>query len=157
MSGQDDEEDVMVPGFSYGAGPSGAGMGGAGSGFGVGGGAGSRWWGRDDDAMGAHPSSTAAPGTTLAGLTDGFDLRGMPFGGDDAMNSDDFIPGLGAAEHMGNASLPSVAPRQSGPLPPQEDMWSGGGSGGRSEDWGRRSGGAYSGYERRGGSRRGRY
>ena len=161
VSGQDDEEDVMVPGFSYGGGPGGE----IGGGFGVSstGGAGGRWWGRDEDAMGSH-SGTAAAGAGLpGGMADGFEFRGTPFGGDDPMNSDDFIPGLGAAEHMGNTSpLPPVAPRQSGPLPPQEDMWpgGGGGGGGRNDDWGsggggRRGGGGY--YERRGGPRRGRH
>lgn len=173
MSGQDEEEDVMVPGFSYGSGPSG---GGVGNGLGIGGGAGSRWWGRDEDAMGSQSQSGGAgaggeSGMVLpGGLSDGFEYRGTPFGGDDAMNADDFIPGLGAVDHVGNTS---VVPRQSGPLPPQEDMWSGGGSGGRNEDWGSggggggrneewgngggRRGGGSGYYERRGGPRRGRY
>lgn len=188
VSGQDDEEDGMVPGFSYGSGPSGGGDG-FGSGFGIGGGVGgmngngsslaSQWWGREEDAsLGAGASSitsmTAGAGTGTAlpgGLSDGFGYRATPFGGaDDAINSDDFIPGLGAAEHMrmgnnnsnsnsnNNSSLLPVGPRQSGPLPPQEDMWSGGtGGGGRNEDWGSggRRGGGY--HDRRGVPRRGRH
>ena len=178
VSGQDDEEDAMVPGFSYGSGPSGGG--GIGGGFGIGSGGGmngpgGRWWGRDEDAPGAN--ATAGAGTGLPGLSDGFGYRAAPFGADDAMNSDDFIPGLGGADHLGNtASLPPVGPRQSGPLPPQEDMWSGGGGGGRNEDWGNGGGGGSGGgsgggggggggrrgggggyYDRRGGPRRGRY
>lgn len=193
VSGQDDDEDGMVPGFSYGSGPSGAGGGGGGgfgSGFGIGGsvggmsgnGSGSRWWGRDEDTPGASSMTTTTTGGAEAGigagtvlpggLSDGFGYRATPFGADDTMGSDDFIPGLGAAEHMGSnhtSLLPPVGPRQSGMLPPQEDMWSGGGggSGGRNEDWGsgggggsgpggrRGGGGGY--YDRRGGPRRGRY
>ncbi|KAF8553755.1 WD40 repeat-like protein [Imleria badia] len=180
VSGQEDEEDAMVPGFSYGAGPSGGVGAGFGSGFGIGGGGsagggmdgpGPRWWGRDEDTPGANATPTGASGVGTGGgagtplpggLSDGFGYRGTPFGADDAMNSDDFIPGLGAAEHLGNPP-PPVGPRQSGPLPPQEDMWSGGGSGGRNEDWGsgdrggrRGAGGGYQ--DRRGGGpRRGRH
>ncbi|KAF8431845.1 WD40-repeat-containing domain protein [Boletus edulis BED1] len=140
--GGEEEEDAMVPGFSYG--------GGIGSGFGVGGsvggggaasgasgggmnGSGPRlgWWGRDDDASGlqatpgASASGGASAGTVLpGGLSDGFGYS-TSFGVDDSMNVDDVIPGLGAAEHVGStASLLPAGPRQqSGPLPPQEDMW----------------------------------
>ncbi|KAF9234497.1 WD40-repeat-containing domain protein [Melanogaster broomeanus] len=136
LSGQEEDEDAMVPGFSYGGGDGvGAGVGGANASAG-------RWWGKEEDAAGA---SNAPP--------DGYAYRAAQFGGDDAMNADDFIPGLGlgGAEHMGNAPSTPVAPKQNGPLPPQEDMWTGGGSGGRGEDWGAAE------YGGRGGPRRGRY
>ncbi|KIJ63326.1 hypothetical protein HYDPIDRAFT_113306 [Hydnomerulius pinastri MD-312] len=147
LSGQDEEDDAMVPGFSY-----------SGSAIGNGG---SRWWGKEEDGV--------ASGNLPLGASD----RAPQFAADDAMNSDDFIPGLGAADHMGVSG--SVAPKQSGPLPPQEDMWTGGGGGGRGDDWGgggtgggtgggagggRRGGGGGGGggyYDRRGGNRRGRY
>ena len=183
VSGQEDEEDAMVPGFSYGGVGGGFGSG-FGSGFGIGNGgggagagagmngSGQRWWGHED-ASGANGPTTGAgtgggtsSGATLPGLSDGLGFRAPPFGADDGMNSDDFIPGLGAAEHLGNtAPLPPLGPRGSALLPPQEDMWSdgGSGSGGRGDDWGsrggpgggRRGGGGY--YDRRGGTRRGRY
>ena len=168
VSGQEDEEDAMVPGFSYGSGPSGGGIG---SGFGIGGGgagsgggggmngpSGPRWWPRDEDPLANE--TTAAAGAGLGsvlpgGLSDGFGYR-APFGADDGMNSDDFIPGLGAAERLGNpAPLLPVGPRQGGPLPPQEDMWSGGSGGGRNEDWGSGGGGGGSGGGGSGGGRRG--
>ncbi|KAF9228810.1 WD40 repeat-like protein [Gyrodon lividus] len=140
LSGQEDEEDAMVPGFSYGGG---GGVGGVGAG---------RWWGKEEDVAGAGTS----PANLLAGsFSDGPGYR-VPQLGDDVMSSDDFIPGLGAAEHMGNAPSASVAPKQNGPLPPQEDMWPSGGGSGRGDDWGgRRGGGGY--HDRRGGRGRGRY
>ena len=128
-SGQDEDDDVMVPGFSYG---------------GTGGG----WFGKDEDGDGSvgHNASSEngygrrAPYSESAG-------GGM---------TDDFIPGFGASENTGPSS---VAGRQSGPLPTQEDMvrvtgnepqWGrGGGRGGvtgnasRQSRWGPRGGGRY--------------
>ncbi|KAH7928169.1 WD40 repeat-like protein [Leucogyrophana mollusca] len=131
MSGQDDEEDAMVPGFGYG------------------GNGGSKWWGKEED--GNNPP---------LGASDGYPQRGL-FSGDDGMGSDDFIPGLGAADHFPppRGSSP-VAPRQSGPLPSQEDMF---GTGNRGDDWSSRGGGGGAGggggggWSNRKGQRRGRY
>ncbi|KIK91982.1 hypothetical protein PAXRUDRAFT_830393 [Paxillus rubicundulus Ve08.2h10] len=144
LSGQEEEEDPMVPGFSYG--------GGGGGGMGVGGVGAGRWWGKEEDTAG---TGTAATNLGASFSSDGYHTT--QFGGDDAMNSDDFIPGLGAAELMGNAPSGSVAPKQNGPLPPQEDMWSSGVGGGRGDDWGGRRGGGGGYHDRRGGRGRGRY
>ncbi|KAN0075521.1 WD40-repeat-containing domain protein [Tylopilus felleus] len=163
VSGQEDDEDGMVPGFSYGATGSGSGLGGAGGGLN---GPAGRYW-RDEDVPGMSATATGSgtgvgAGTPLpGGLSDGLGYRAAPFGADESMNADDFIPGLGAAEQLGNTTpQPPLGPRQNGPLPPQEDMWSGGGGGGRNDDWGsgggrRGGGGGY--HDRRGGPRRGRY
>jgi len=105
MSGQDDEDDAMVPGFSYGGA--------------------NKWWGKEEGDAG--------------GLGEG----GYVQREDVMMGSDDFIPGLGAADPFGgtpgpSASAPAVAPKQSGPLPGQEEMWT---ADSRGEDWGNRRGG----------------
>lgn len=92
MSGQDDDEDLMVPGFSY--------DGGAAGGGGTGGGGGSwKWWGNEMDAATDQGAAGAAG--------DGY--PSVPFSGDDGGNADDFIPGLGAGEHLNTT--------------PQEDVW----------------------------------
>ncbi|KAG6332392.1 hypothetical protein ID866_6696 [Astraeus odoratus] len=167
MSGQDDEDEVMVPGFSYGASSGLGGFAGAGTGMGGGGGAAGKWWGSEADGMGLNSNMG---GNLPFGPSP--DSR-MPFGGDDAIISDDFIPGLGAADHLNTAAPPAPAPappsvplgpRHGGSLPHQEDPWSGGGSGGgggggggsRGDDstWGGRRSGYY---DRRGGPRRGRH
>jgi len=99
MSGQDEEEDTMVPGFSYGVGP---------------------WWGKEDEVPAASGSSaTQAP--------DARHMRKGPV--TDSGGGDDFIPGFGAVEGVN-----SVVGRQSGPLPPQEDMF---GTGPGHEEWSR--------------------
>ena len=106
-------------------------------------------------AAGVPGTGTPLPG----GLSDGFAFRGPSFGADDGMNSDDFIPGLGAAEHFGNPP-PPAGPRQGGGGR-NEDWGSGGGGGGGSGGGGgggggrRGGGGGY--YERQGGLRRGRH
>jgi len=103
LSGQDEDDDAMVPGFSYGGA--------------------AKWWGKEED---------------VAGMGDGGYVPQVS-GGDDAMGSDDFIPGLGAADQFGGNSGPSaVAPKQSGPLPGQEEMWT---ADSRAEEWGSRRGG----------------
>ncbi|KAJ6620351.1 WD40-repeat-containing domain protein [Mycena sp. CBHHK59/15] len=96
----------------------------------------------DEDAMapGSATQAAEAPPPPRGGDAYGRSSRGYDGGA-----GDDFIPGFGASEH--------VAPRQSGPLPsqedlfPQEESWSrggggdrGGGSGG-GDDWGGRGGG----------------
>lgn len=106
MSGQDDEDDAMVPGFSYGGT--------------------NKWWGKDED--------------TAVGLGDNGYTQRAPFSGEDQMGSDDFIPGFGTSDNFGGGSGPSaVAPKQSGPLPGQEEMWTADSRGG--EEWGNRRGG----------------
>ncbi|KAH9948151.1 WD40-repeat-containing domain protein [Amylocystis lapponica] len=64
------------------------------------------------------------------------------------MGGDELIPGFGALDNSG-----SVLGRQSGPLPPQEDVFGSGGDGDR-DDWGRHSRGGRGG---RWGPRRGRH
>lgn len=108
MSGQDDEDDAMVPGFSYGGT--------------------NKWWGKDED--------------TGVGLGDSSYSQRAPMSGDDPMGSDDFIPGFGSADNFGGASSSAVAPKQSGPLPGQEEMWTADSRGdSRGEEWGNRRGG----------------
>ncbi|EDR10859.1 uncharacterized protein LACBIDRAFT_384388 [Laccaria bicolor S238N-H82] len=70
-SGQDEEDDAMVPGFSYGAG-----------------GAGPSWWGKDEEST---------PGFGGGQATDAFGRRPAGYGD---TNGDDFIPGFGAAERQ---------------------------------------------------------
>ncbi|KIK19561.1 hypothetical protein PISMIDRAFT_623653 [Pisolithus microcarpus 441] len=158
MSGQEEDEDVMVPGFSYGGGTGGGG--GFGNGFataGAGGAGGNGtaklWGGNDTDGMMGYSTANGNPPFGLSS-----DAR-VPFPGDDGMNSDDFIPGLGAAEHLNAASAsiptPTGITRPGGAFPTQEDTWSGTGGSGRGDDgWGGRRGGYHGG---RGGSRRGRH
>ena len=69
-SGQDEEDDAMVPGFSYGAG------------------AGPSWWGKDEEST---------PGFGGGQPTDAFGRRPAGYGD---TNGDDFIPGFGAAERQ---------------------------------------------------------
>lgn len=79
-----------------------------------GGGGNAPWWGKDEETNGVVGS--AAPSAE-----NGFVRRvGLQDGGDDS------IPGFGASDN-------SVAGRQSGPLPSQEDMFGG------PEDWNRNS------------------
>ncbi|KAI6009494.1 WD40-repeat-containing domain protein [Pisolithus orientalis] len=148
MSGQEEDEEVMVPGFSYGGGTGASGLG---NGFAAAGGSGTaKWWGNDTDGVGYSTTNGNPP------FGPSSDAR-VPFSGDDGMNSDDFIPGLGAAEHL-NAASPSVpsptgVARPGGAFPAQEDTWSGAGGSGRGDDsWSGRRGGYYGG---RGGPRRG--
>ncbi|RDB24259.1 Polyadenylation factor subunit 2 [Hypsizygus marmoreus] len=133
--GQDEEEDAMVPGFGFGGGG--------------GGGAGGTWWGKEEDGGGRGGSAAGGGGDYEVGRRGGYT---------DLSASDDFIPGFGASET-------SVAPRQSGPLPSQEDMfttgpddWSRGGGG--ADGGGRGGGGRGGGYGddwNRGGNRQGRW
>lgn len=103
MSGQDDEDDAMVPGFSYGGT--------------------TKWWGKEEDPVGLGDSSRVQ----------------RAFSSEDAMDTEDFIPGLGSADQFGgSAGSSAVAPKQSGPLPGQEEMWT---ADSRAEDWGNRRGG----------------
>ncbi|GLB35528.1 putative anaphase-promoting complex subunit 4 WD40 domain [Lyophyllum shimeji] len=135
--GMEDDEDAMVPGFGYAAT---AAMAGAASRAAAGGRGGGQWWGKDEEGGGREYESG---------------VRGGGYG--DAIPTDDFIPGLGAHHES------SVAGRQSGPLPPQEDMYGGpedwdrrgGGGGGGRDDWGRGDGGGRQG--RWGPRRGGRY
>ncbi|KAI0696565.1 WD40 repeat-like protein [Cerioporus squamosus] len=130
-SGQDEDEEAMVPGFGIGGG------GGGWAAYGGGGGGG-------EEEM--PNSSSYAPG------------GGYQSQAPSAMDtSEDFLPGLGGFESSG-----SVAGRQAGPLPSQEDMFGQGGSGGdgdvyenrgRGRRWGRGGGGGGG----HGGGRRGRY
>ena len=126
-SGQDEDEDAMFPGFSYG-------------------GAGGNRYGKDEDGDGgaAHNPSSE----------NGYGRRGAYSESTGGGMTDDFIPGFGASENTGSSS---VAARQSGPLPSQEDMvrvtgnepqWGrgggrGGGGGSRQSRWGPRGGGRY--------------
>ncbi|EGN96295.1 hypothetical protein SERLA73DRAFT_112525 [Serpula lacrymans var. lacrymans S7.3] len=122
--GQDEEEDAVVPGFSYGGG---------------------KWWGREEEAALGAGAAEAALGMEEAGY--GRRADEVMMGG-----SDDFIPGLGGADHIDH-SVP-VAPRQNGPLPSQEDMFGTG-----AEEWGNRGGAGPGpgGRSHRWGQRRGRY
>ncbi|KAF8894801.1 WD40-repeat-containing domain protein [Infundibulicybe gibba] len=148
-TGQDEDEDAMVPGFSYGTGGGGAGAG--------------PWWGKDEDGADAAGAGSGGPSSET----------GNPYraGGYSDNANDDFIPGFGSTEI-------SVAGRQTGPLPSQEDMFgtgngpdewapgnhgfgggggsgsgNGGGGGGGGGDWGRGAGGG--GRPSRWGSKRG--
>ena len=127
-SGQDEDEDAMVPGFSYG-------------------GAGGNWYGKDEEGDGGAALHTSSE--------NGYGRRGPYSESSGGGMTDDFIPGFGASEN--NGSLP-VAGRQSGPLPSQEDMvrvtgnepqWTRGGSrgggsaGSRQSRWGPRGGPRY--------------
>jgi polyadenylation factor subunit 2 len=69
-SGQDEEDDAMVPGFSYGTG------------------AGPSWWGKDEELT---------PGFGGGQPTDALGRRPAGYGD---TNGDDFIPGFGAAERQ---------------------------------------------------------
>jgi len=122
-SGQDEDDEAMVPGFSYG------------------GGAGGNWYGKDEDGEGGAYQSSPENGYNRRGPYSESSGGGM---------TDDFIPGFGASESTGSSS---VTGRQSGPLPSQEDMvrvtgnepqWPrGGGRGGsssRQSRWGPRGG-----------------
>jgi polyadenylation factor subunit 2 len=133
--GQDEDEDAMVvPGFTYAAaGASGTGM---------------DWWAKDDDGAAAASSSGRFAGGAGVG-ENRFGRRGDAGG----LGSDDFVPGFGPVTGpMAASSESAVAGRQSGPLPPQEDMfgtgaedWNRGGGpfvgGGRGSRWGPRRGG----------------
>ncbi|EIW85562.1 WD40 repeat-like protein [Coniophora puteana RWD-64-598 SS2] len=156
--GQDDEDDMMVPGFSFGAGAGGNGFGSAGPG---GGGQGQGWWKQED--QGGNP--------LLGPSSDGYVHRAS-FAGD-AMDSDDFIPGLGGGGGGGASgggggggfgggmdAGPSEPPPQSASYASQNDSY---GRGGRQDDRDRgdrgdRGGGRFgaSGWQNRRG-RRGRY
>lgn len=129
-SGQDEDDDAMVPGFSYG---------------GVGGG----WYGKEEEGDGGTAANVASE--------DGYGKRAPYSENAGAGSMDDFIPGFGTSENTGA----SLAAKQSGPLPSQEDMvrvtgnepqWNrGGGSGSsgsaaggsRQSRWGPRGGTRY--------------
>jgi polyadenylation factor subunit 2 len=102
MAGQDDEDDTMVPGFSYGGGS---------------------WWGKEEDGFSSAPTSESLHAR-----------RPAP----QEASGDDFIPGFGISENP-----PSIAGRQSGPLPSQEELvfGTGGGVGEGADDWGWERGG----------------
>jgi polyadenylation factor subunit 2 len=119
----------MVPGFSF-----------------AGGGGG--WYGKDEEGDGG-----LVPNVTSE---NGYGKRASYSDNAGGGSTDDFIPGFGASENTGPSS---VAPKQSGPLPSQEDMarvtgnepqWSrgggrGAGAGGASRQsrWGPRGGPRY--------------
>lgn len=124
-SGQDEDEDAMVPGFSYG-------------------GAGGNWYDKDEDVDGGAGQNTS--------FENGYSRRGPYLESAGGAMTDDFIPGFGASESTGSSP---VAGRQSGPLPSQEDMarvtgnepqWGRGGArggavaGSRQSRWGPRGG-----------------
>jgi polyadenylation factor subunit 2 len=146
MSGQDEDDDAMVPGFSYR-------------------GAGSTWWGKDEDTGGEGYGAAGAGAGAGAGSGAGSGAsyeNGRKGGGyADSATADDFIPGFGATET-------SVTSRQSGPLPSQEDMygtggpdeWNRNGGGGGMDDWnrgGNGAGGLGAGAGAGGGNRQGRW
>jgi len=161
MSGQDDDEEVMVPGFNYG-GEAGGGVGASGNettglntSIGARSGAG-KWWGNASDGFGLGISS----GNPLSGPSLDNQASRAHFPDGDAMNSDDFIPGLGAADYL-NLTAPSAAapafvpvgPRQSGSLVPdlENNESSSGGNNWDDDSRGGRRGGHY---DRRRGRRR---
>jgi len=88
-------------------------------GFSYGGGGG--WWGKEEDGNGPSDNAGGPSGP-------GFDNNRRSGGYSEGASTDDFIPGFGATETP-------VASRQSGPLPSQEDMYTG------PEDWSRPGGG----------------
>ena len=128
-SGQDDEDENMVPGFSYSM---------SGGGGGAGGGIGSGWWNKEEEAGGLFSSS------------DGDYARRVGGGGGGGLSGLDeqHIPGFGIADNVPISAPTPVLGRQSGPLPPQEDLYGAGGG----EEWGRNGGRQ----NRWSGSRRGR-
>ncbi|KAH7905943.1 WD40-repeat-containing domain protein [Hygrophoropsis aurantiaca] len=153
MAGEgEDDEDGVVPGFGYG----GAGAGGSAE----------KWWGKEEEAGGGA-------GGYGVGSNGGYLNRT----GDDGMDSDDFIPGLGLglgavggeggdtsmnssfgappmrAPSPGSQSYGVGGPRQNGPLP----GYSGGGGrgGGGGGGWANRRGNQNQ-YQNQG-QRRGRY
>jgi polyadenylation factor subunit 2 len=131
-SGQDEDDDNMnFPGFSSYGGASG------------------NLYGKDEDGDGGAPNNPSSE--------NGYGRRGPYSESSGGGMTDDFIPGFGASENIGSSS---VAGRQSGPLPSQEDMvrvtgnepqWGRGGGGGRGgagggsrqSRWGPRGGGRY--------------
>jgi len=104
-------------------------------------------YGKDEDGDGGAPNNPSSE--------NGYGRRGPYSESSGGGMTDDFIPGFGASENTGSSS---VAGRQSGPLPSQEDMvrvtgnepqWSrgsgrgGAGGGNRQSRWGTRGGGRY--------------
>ncbi|TBU26067.1 WD40 repeat-like protein [Dichomitus squalens] len=147
-SGQDEDEDAMVPGFDMGAGGGG-------------------WWGgKEEDGRDAMSNSASFSGGYPP---NGGQLNAMDTGEDMIPGLGGGIPGLSGSDG-GSVSAGPVLGRQSGPLPSQEDMFGHGGGepdgvessrGGRGRRWGR-GGHRDSGHKDGsggygGGSRRGRY
>ncbi|KAF8227353.1 WD40 repeat-like protein [Tricholoma matsutake] len=125
MSGQDEDEDAMVPGFSYRE-------------------AGGAWWGKDEDGG----RDGYGGGNSGGSLLDG----GRKGGVADNAAADDFIPGFGAAENLVTGRQNGPLPSQEDIYP---DDWNngGGGGGGGGDDWGR--GGSDGNRQGRWGPRRG--
>ncbi|KAF8968246.1 WD40-repeat-containing domain protein [Flammula alnicola] len=140
MSGQDEEEDAMVPGFGYGGGGGGAAAGGA------------PWWGKEEEAGG--PSNDNGP------------RRGGAGGFSEYQGGEDFIPGFGGSSDVPSRQngYSSMA-QQDGYGGGEKDEFgrdrdvgrSGAGGGGSNDDWDRGGGGGGRGYNRGGryGPRRG--
>ncbi|KAF9484986.1 WD40 repeat-like protein [Pholiota conissans] len=157
-TGQDDEEEAMVPGFGFGFG---GGVGGAGTGpntiggGAVGGAPIAPWWGKEEDGA---PS---------------IDRRGGS-GEHHHQGAEDFIPGFASSSseapslhHNGYASMAQQQQQDVYGGPPEKDEFGrdrdfggrGAGFGGENEGWGRNNGGGGGSYNRasRFGPRRGRY
>ncbi|TFK34881.1 WD40-repeat-containing domain protein [Crucibulum laeve] len=116
-SGQDEEDESMVPGFSYG------------------GGGGGNWWGKEEDAAGGNGAGPS-----------GVDQYGRSRGGEyENGMGDDFIPGFGASESSNTGRQAGPLPSQQDLYPVPEE-WNGvgrgggGGGGGGGGDWGRGGG-----------------
>ena len=142
----EEEEAMMVPGFSYGGGASGASGAGA---VGAGGGGGD-WWGKEEEA---HAVGFGGGGRApfLSATFDSNSAYGRRETSDDIAGDEFVIPGFGVSENSSSAAAVSLAGRQSGPLPSQEDLFGTGG-----DEWSRGSGpgpGAGAGRGGRGGSR----
>ncbi|KAF5349681.1 hypothetical protein D9756_009013 [Leucocoprinus leucothites] len=121
MSGQDDDDDVFVPGFgaaSSTAQTSFIGGGGAVSSYSnSGGGYGRSWGGKDEDDSHYRQSSS-----TSGGIENGYNGRGSGgVGGHYDGGGDDFIPGFGAASEPSSRSAPSQQPQYR-----DQDTYSGG-------------------------------
>ncbi|CDO71888.1 hypothetical protein BN946_scf184940.g35 [Trametes cinnabarina] len=119
-SGQDEDEEAMVPGFGFGAAAAG------------------NWWGKEEDNKdgGMPQSSSYGSGAGTGGYGPSVSMD---------TSDDDAIPGIGGFE---SSSSGPVAGRQSGPLPSQEEIFGSGGPGsgsappdGDGGEWGRGRGG----------------
>ncbi|KAF9453654.1 WD40 repeat-like protein [Macrolepiota fuliginosa MF-IS2] len=128
LSGQDDDEDIFVPGFGAASSSSHTpflGVGAGASASGSGGGYGRGWGGKDED-----DSYHRQPSTTGTGMENGYGGRGNGGAHYDAPGGgDDFIPGFGAS---------SEPPPRTGP--PQQhyrDQETYGGGGSMQDEFGR--------------------
>ena len=119
MSGQDEDEDAMVPGFSYR-------------------GAGGSWWGKDEEGSGDGYAGGAGVGGPLP--------EGGRKGGAGHIDNtvvDDFIPGFGAADNLTTGRQNGPLPSQEDMYVTGPDDWNhggngnGGGVGGGGDDWAR--------------------